>query len=91
MCNFHFGFLSKFLELFCEFEFCGGTSVLTMSPQDKIRKLQRKSAFMPMLWRIMTTICKDGGIDVSLLDEDDSSIQISFSLLLFRDTHFSCN
>ena len=47
---FHFGFLLKFFDFSCEFEFCGGTSVLTMSPQDKIRKLQRKSAFMPILF-----------------------------------------
>ena len=37
--------LFSFLEFFCDFEFCGGASVLTMSPQHKIKKLQRKSAF----------------------------------------------
>ena len=56
MCYFHFGFLLKFLDFSCEFEFCGGTSVLTMSHQDKIRKLQRKSAFMPILFYFLYTI-----------------------------------
>ena len=80
MYYFLFGFLLSFLEFFCDFVFCGGAFVLTMSPQDKIRTLQRKSAsFYAHVWRIMTTICKDGGIDFSLLDEDDSSIQIVFN------------
>ena len=59
MCYFHFRFFIKVFGVFCEFEFCGGASVLTMSPQNKIRKLQRKSAFILCpLWWIMTTICK---------------------------------
>ena len=36
MCYFKFGFLLVFLEFLWEFEFCGKTSVLTMSFQDKI-------------------------------------------------------
>ena len=40
------------------FEFCGKTSVLTMSSQDEIKKAQRESAFVAILWWISATICK---------------------------------
>ena len=32
------------------FEFCGKTSVLTMSSQYEIKEAQRKSAFVAILW-----------------------------------------
>ena len=43
----------------CGFQFCCKTSVLTMSSQDKkLRgKAQRKSAFVDIFSRLMTTIC----------------------------------
>ena len=36
--------------IFVAFEFCGKTSVLTMSSQDEIKEAQRKSAFVAILW-----------------------------------------
>ena len=58
MCYFKFGFLLVFLEFLWEFEFCGKTSVLTMSFQDKIKKGQRKMLLWPFYGGLMTTICK---------------------------------
>ena len=49
---FHFGFLLSFLDFLWLFEFCGKTSVLTMSSQDEIKEAQRKSAFVAISWWI---------------------------------------
>ena len=46
MCYFSFRIFIKFGSSSVNLSSVGGTSVLTMSSQDKIRKLQRKSAFM---------------------------------------------
>ena len=64
------------------FEFCGKTSVLTMSSQDEIKEVQRKSALVVSLWWMERHYLEDGGIDVLLLDEDISSVQNTFFFLL---------
>ena len=48
MCCNIFVFLLKFFLIIVCFQFCGETSVLTMSSHDKIKKWQRKSTFIPM-------------------------------------------
>ena len=60
------------------FEFCGKTSVLTMSSQDEIKEVQRKSALVVSLWWMERHYLEDGGIDVLLLDEDISSVQNTY-------------
>ena len=49
---FNSDFYSSFLEFLWEFVFCVKTSVLTIPSQDKVKKGQRKSAFVAILWRI---------------------------------------
>ena len=56
---FNSDFLLKFLELLLDFDFCGKTSVLTMSSQDKIKKKDRgKVLLWPFYGGLVTTICK---------------------------------
>ena len=45
-------FFIKLMDFLWLFEFCGKTSVLTMSSQDEIKEAQRKSAFVVILWWI---------------------------------------
>ena len=49
---FSIGIFIKFDGFLWLFEFCGKTSVLTMSSQDEIKKAQRESAFVAILWWI---------------------------------------
>ena len=49
---FLFEFFIKLMDFLWLFEFCGKTSVLTMSSQDEIKEAQRKSAFVVILWWI---------------------------------------
>ena len=47
-----------FMDFLWLFEFCGKTSVLTMSSQDKIKKKTEKVFLWPFYGGLRTTICK---------------------------------
>ena len=55
---FLFEFFIKLMDFLWLFEFCGKTSVLTMSSQDEIKEAQRKSAFVVILWWMERHFCK---------------------------------
>ena len=60
MCYFQFGFLLSFMDFLWFFEFCGKTSVLTMSSQDKIKRksTEEKFSLWPFYGGLRKTICK---------------------------------
>ena len=49
---FYLDFFIKLMVFLWLFEFCGKTSVLTMSSQDEIKEAQRESAFVAISWWI---------------------------------------